>query len=267
MCTIFLEALSILSKLCIIGIKFYNNFDAFDFYRFESMPGLQTLSLYNNNFTSVDQFPVLVNLTMLALQNNQISNLQNGTFSNLRSLNLLYLTRNRLTTLSSNVFEGLSNLTTLYLNFNFIEDLPETIFTPLANLETLGLWGNQIKTINRHYFGNLNSIRYIDLDDNVINAFERSVFDEAENLQTLNFWNNLCASGSFSNILQNRTNVLQRLGRCFRNHEFIVGKYETSKFLYQSNLNLTDVNSQRQQPMATLTTAFSPFQILESLFE
>lgn len=219
---------------------------------FRSQGNLLFLIMDNCEISEVNSqwFEPLVNLVSLNIGSNLFTTVPEGTFNNLPALQSLSFSGNSLMqTIPGNAFQPLTSLTfldlnsnnirdynpewvapmgstlqTLFLSFNEVEDLPEGAFANL-DLFYLALWRNQLKTLNRNIFGNVTNLRYLDLDQNVINALDRRIFDEtANNLEALSFWNNVCASGSFFEVNRNFDQVMQRLERCFRNFEFIIGK-------------------------------------------
>ncbi|XP_019623593.1 PREDICTED: leucine-rich repeat-containing protein 4C-like [Branchiostoma belcheri] len=82
------------------------------------MPQLRTLHLYYNKLTTLrsDMFTGLGNLEGLYLYNNNISDIQAGTFDTTPQLRELWLVDNKLTILRADMFTGLGNLERLHLD-------------------------------------------------------------------------------------------------------------------------------------------------------
>ncbi|XP_078575503.1 uncharacterized protein LOC144861459 [Branchiostoma floridae x Branchiostoma japonicum] len=124
------------------------------------------------------------------LSENEISDIQAGTFSPTPRLINLHLYQNNLTNLRSDMFTGLGNLLKLYLYSNEISDiqagtfistpqltsltlddnkltnLRSDMFTGLGNLEELYLFRNRLTTLSSAEYDILSSISYVSIDNN-----------------------------------------------------------------------------------------------------
>ena len=86
-------------------------------------------------------------LRFLYLQNNKLSALDPGTFSDLPELHTLNLAHNQLVTLPSGVFDNLPHLREIRLEDNHLTALPPGLFHNLRLLSWLRLHGNQLTTL------------------------------------------------------------------------------------------------------------------------
>jgi Leucine-rich repeat (LRR) protein len=107
------------------------------------IPNLQTLIFSDNQLTRIDNFSFsrCNNLEYLYIENNIISSIMKKAFSGLSSLSLLNLAYNRLTTLDENVFVPLQKAINLNLSFNQLSD-PASV-CHLKQLQTLDLSFNK----------------------------------------------------------------------------------------------------------------------------
>ncbi|XP_059141002.1 toll-like receptor 4 [Physella acuta] len=90
-------------------------------------------------------FPL--NTTVIFLDYNLLTEIENNTFKNLTQLRLLKLSNNKIYKMHTNAFSGLTNLDVLNLEFNALEfdnnSYPDGIFSPLINLKELYLKRDQ----------------------------------------------------------------------------------------------------------------------------
>jgi Leucine-rich repeat (LRR) protein len=121
-------------------------------------------------------------------------------------------------------FETTTSLNYIYMNFNRLQELPEGSFRNLGELRSLSLWSNQLKLVRRNAFGSIGNLSLLDLEQNGLNAIDQRIFDDAIELRTLYLSNNVCASGSFFDFLNNREAFFARLRNCFCNFLHYVGK-------------------------------------------
>ena len=105
------------------------------------------------------------------LDENKLSELPEGIFKDLSSLELLELGRNKFSTLQENIFEDLSTLEQLYLYDNDIEYLPPDIFKSLSSLESLYIYSNPLEcmpyleNVSYGYYASSSSITSLDVED------------------------------------------------------------------------------------------------------
>lgn len=159
--------------------------------------GLTILQLDNNSITSLDDwdFKRLSNLTNLILNNNLIASpITNNTFSGLDySLTSLALYANMIPSVDSEAFNALSGLTWLNLESNAIAAVADGTFKSQSHITTLGLNNNAIASpITNGTFSGLSSLINLHLDNNFIPSIQD--FNSISSLTYLNLNNNLLAS-------------------------------------------------------------------------
>ena len=91
-------------------------------------------------------------LKFLLLNQNQISDIEPGSFADLRKLEYLRLTGNRLTAVSSDLWEGLVSLTDLEIDDNQISSISDGSFSGMKNLGELELSGNELTEVTGDMF-------------------------------------------------------------------------------------------------------------------
>ncbi|KAK6643443.1 hypothetical protein RUM43_004948 [Polyplax serrata] len=120
---------------------------------------LQYLNLESNRLEKIhsDLFPgsVLHDLRDVRLSYNNIAELDENSFSNLRSLQTLLLNGNKLKKLNGRSFADLSNLMALSLTNNQIRTIAPRAFVNLPNLMRLELQNNELKVLSLHSFLNV----------------------------------------------------------------------------------------------------------------
>ncbi len=105
--------------------------------------------------TSLDGLSNYTNLSLLFLQDNQITHLESGEFSGLTLLDDLRLDGNQISSISAGVFSGVDNLLTLNLANNLVTSIDSGAFAGLGDLEILSLQNNQISHIAADGFSGL----------------------------------------------------------------------------------------------------------------
>ena len=122
-------------------------------------------------------FVGLKNCISLDLQNNQISEIESGTFNSLNNLEILYLSGNRLTALKAIMFYGLVALESLSLWRNNIDSIEDNTFVNLYNLERLSLDDSRLKSLSPGLFCGLFSLNRLDLGGNNPTTLPTDVFN------------------------------------------------------------------------------------------
>lgn len=137
-----------------------------------SMTSLKTLSLANNQFTSVckNSLKGTPNLITLSLGHNQIDVLEDHAFKELPFLRVLNLDNNRIVSISSSSLSHLIQLTHLDLSHNFLQALTTDIITPLINLIVLRLDDNDISMVETEAFCQKTNLERLTLSDNPLNC-------------------------------------------------------------------------------------------------
>lgn len=124
----------------------------------QNVPNLKFLSMSHNRVrsVSVDQFRNMPNLTNLVLNNNRIEtiNFSMGDEKVLSNLEELSLNNNNITELPNNTFTSLVSLRRLELNDNQISHLNANSFQPIEQLRELFLSRNRIATVERNFLAN-----------------------------------------------------------------------------------------------------------------
>ncbi|XP_030847580.1 G-protein coupled receptor GRL101-like isoform X2 [Strongylocentrotus purpuratus] len=178
-------------------------------------PLLLRLNIYNTGLRELlrADFLTLTEIRMMILQYNNISRIEDLSFSNLNKLTMLYLSRNVIESLSSDTFSGLTSLTEIDLRFNRIAVLPARVFKAfhledllidhagiielepgcfqgLEALQNLVLYRNSITSLPSGAFRGLESIIYLHLFDNKISNIDVDVFKGLNTLEFLDLTNN-----------------------------------------------------------------------------
>ncbi|CAG5127854.1 unnamed protein product [Candidula unifasciata] len=151
-----LLSLDNLDKLDLSGNKM-NSSEINKLLAIPSLSKLSSLSLNSVGLEHTFNFSSLKNLTTLDLENNNISNPNEGLLP--PSLSSLSLAANNLTSIATVVL-GLTNLYRLDLSHNQITTIPNATFANLTRLTKLYLNNNPIKTISARGFSGLVSLDY-----------------------------------------------------------------------------------------------------------
>lgn len=195
---------------------------------FASLTRLEQLNVYRNNFASIEEntFENLSNLLILDGSINFVGlrEIHPNAFRNLVNLRQLNLNNAGITELNPSWFETLTRLNYLYMSFNRIQEIPPETFQNQGELRSLSLWGNQLKIIRRNSFGFLGNLTFLDLEQNGLNAFDQRVINDAVELRTVYLTNNVCTSGSFFDVINNREVFIERMRNCFCNFLHYVGE-------------------------------------------
>uniref|UniRef100_A0A674IRS7 LRRCT domain-containing protein n=1 Tax=Terrapene triunguis TaxID=2587831 RepID=A0A674IRS7_9SAUR len=117
-----------------------------------------------------------VNLQVLLLSGNYITEVGERAFSSLERLQKLDIHRNEITVLGSSFSTGLTRLRQLHLQNNHLLNLHNGVFSMLQHLEFLNLEGNRIKTIAPGVFTSLNSLTVLNLVHNEIEHIRFKTF-------------------------------------------------------------------------------------------
>ena len=116
----------------------------------------------------------------------QFQEIHSSAFKDLRILVELDLSHNNLTHLEQDTFSGNERLQTLTLSHNRIATLAPYVFPLLKHLKSIDLSHNLVDEIPRNTFENLgNSVESLKLDSNRIGSLEEEVFLPLTNLKSL----------------------------------------------------------------------------------
>ena len=121
----------------------------------------------------------LVNAVHLNLSFNQITNLNQNTFScKMVNLVLLDLQGNRLTILPRQQFYNLysAKLRLLSIQNNPLQEIHEWAFSGLIYLKTLNMQGMDISLLQKFSFANVTSLNQLNLSNNKISILQENTF-------------------------------------------------------------------------------------------
>uniref|UniRef100_A0A672QUH9 Leucine-rich repeats and immunoglobulin-like domains protein 3 n=1 Tax=Sinocyclocheilus grahami TaxID=75366 RepID=A0A672QUH9_SINGR len=193
--------------------------------RLSSLVALEMLDLSNNNIMEVRAwaFPPLP-LKNLLMNNNRISTLEHGCFSNLSSsllvlklnknrlssippkifplphLQHLELSRNRVRRIEGLAFHGLHGLHSLKIQRNGITRLMDGAFWGLNNMEVLQLEYNNLTEVSKGWLYGLLTLQQLHLSHNAISRIKPDAWEFCQKLAELDLsWNQLSRleEGSF----------------------------------------------------------------------
>ncbi|XP_035676353.1 leucine-rich repeat-containing protein 15-like isoform X2 [Branchiostoma floridae] len=161
-------------------------------YNYNNQSDFAELSLSFNHLSNLraDMFTWLANLEFLHLKNNEISDIQAGTFNSTPELISLWLYYNKLTNLRSDMFTGLGNLETLYLSNNEISDILAGTFSSTPQLTSLYLNNNKITNLRLDMFRGLGILETLWLHNNEISDIQAGTFNSMPQLVILDLQNN-----------------------------------------------------------------------------
>uniref|UniRef100_A0A8D3DA82 Ig-like domain-containing protein n=1 Tax=Scophthalmus maximus TaxID=52904 RepID=A0A8D3DA82_SCOMX len=176
---------------------------------------LETLDLSYNNIVDIkaSSFPALP-LKNLFLNNNRISSLETGCFTNLSSsLQVLRLNRNRLSAIPAKIFQlpnlqhlelsrnrvrrvegltfhGLHALRSLKMQRNGLSRLMDGAFWGLSNMEVLQLDYNNLTEVNKGWLYGLLTLQQLHLGQNAISRIRPDAWEFCQKLDELNLSSN-----------------------------------------------------------------------------
>ncbi|XP_044045181.1 leucine-rich repeat LGI family member 2-like [Siniperca chuatsi] len=105
-------------------------------------------------------------INSLSMVNGSITEITEGMFSLMPSLQLLLLNANSLTTIKDDAFSGLPHLEYLFIEGNKIETITKNAFRGLRDLTHLSLANNKMRFLPRDLFFDLDSLLELDLRGN-----------------------------------------------------------------------------------------------------
>ncbi|CAK1579585.1 unnamed protein product [Parnassius mnemosyne] len=143
---------------------------------------LQYLDLSNNKIKNVPDtsFHFLYKLKTLNLQDNDIDHFSKGTLQGdiHRYLESVCLSLNQMTQIAQHTFVDLRELQEVLIEDNQIESIQRRSFTSLDNLKVIKLRGNRIIDISEEAFQNLPALKELDISFNHLDTFKFSIFDQ-----------------------------------------------------------------------------------------
>jgi Leucine-rich repeat (LRR) protein len=168
--------------------------------------GETRLHLSRQHLTSLEglgNIPGINNVVLLELNNNNISELQAGTFKKLTNLRYLDLSNNNISKLEAEVFKELNKLCSLNLSNNNISKLETGTFKGLNKLQYLNLSHNNISKLETGTFKGFNKPYRLNLSHNNISELQAGTFKGLNRLYFLYLNNNNISklqAGAFSNL-------------------------------------------------------------------
>lgn len=164
------------------------------------------LQLDNNNFTTLknDSFKSFKSLQVLTHGSCNMQYIPDNLFGGLVEISLLNLEKNKISQIGLNVFKGLINLKELILSNNCLTHVPDGIFSDLANLEYLKLDKNDFDgSLSPFVFEDLVSLLELELDRNSFDIIVDRTFSSLSKLRKLDLGHNsidIIGNKSFSGL-------------------------------------------------------------------
>lgn len=147
----------------------HNRISYIDPNAFSFTKSLLSLDLSNNDISELREgtFDGLHSLHYLSLESNKLVSLSaKDAFRGLIQLEVLYLGGNDLSDIGSDFFTNLTTLRELMLNDTKISGIDSEMFSNLTNLEVLSLASNQLTQIPQEFTPDSDSLTTLNLDDN-----------------------------------------------------------------------------------------------------
>ncbi|KAM9343364.1 SLIT and NTRK-like protein 5 [Pholidichthys leucotaenia] len=143
----------------------------------EEREGILTVSCENRGFKSLsDISPVHFSQYHLLLTGNLLKKLSTNDFAEYKGLTILHLGNNEISDVEAGTFNGLQGLKRLHLNNNKIDALKEEFFFGLESLEYLQIDYNYITHVVPNAFSRLRHLEVLILNDNLISALPVNIF-------------------------------------------------------------------------------------------
>ncbi|XP_008435096.1 leucine-rich repeat, immunoglobulin-like domain and transmembrane domain-containing protein 2 [Poecilia reticulata] len=114
--------------------------------------------------------------TKIRIENCHLTELPQGSFSQVHALEFLWLNFNEITLMTIKSLEGLSNLTELRLQGNKLTSIPWTAFQNTPRLKILDLKHNRLDVLPEHALRYLPALTYLDLSFNQLSITSKEVF-------------------------------------------------------------------------------------------
>ena len=93
----------------------------------------------------MNTFKGLSKLSKLRLNSNNISTIDDMSFTSLENLRVLWLNNNSLKKMDSNTFSGLGHLERIFLNNNKLDKIDRKCFEPLKSIKVIEIYQNSAK--------------------------------------------------------------------------------------------------------------------------
>ena len=167
---------------------------------------------YNVSENHIALMTYQIQTEALDLSDNNIVEIKDHAFENLKNVNDLNLQRNHLSTLSADAMYGLVNLKALRLDFNEIPILHTDWFHHLTNLKKLTISYNMLNKLKKRDFQILVNLRFLFLNENQIRKMNAGVFLGLSQLKMLKLSYNLLSAlpnGIFQDLVNLEYLLLQ----------------------------------------------------------
>ena len=201
------------SKLTLISLFFYGTF-----HFIYACPPVTNCNSCSNNVANCigaglrdipKNFPK--DLITLDLSNNQLTELQEGNFQSLPSVQSLRLSGNGISTVDARAFASLPHLMSLDLSRNPITYIDNDAFEGLKQIQTLSLLDMKLKSL-RKPFKEIPTVSSLNLGYNLLERIEDDDFERNEGIRVLDLSNNRISTISvkaFSNLKSLRYLILK----------------------------------------------------------
>ena len=128
--------------------------------------------------------------TAIDLHKKQLVNIRSYSFTNLMNISLLLLSHNKISDIEPGSFIGLESLHTLDLSYNLLSTIEAGAFSNLSTLRQLSLNDNMLSYISHTFVQGLNVLQVFNLGSNAIENIKLNTFSDIPNLQILSLPNN-----------------------------------------------------------------------------
>ncbi|KAK2715105.1 toll-like receptor Tollo [Artemia franciscana] len=139
----------------------------------------------SNTGSSVLPANVPMDVTHLALDGNQYSQMKSHSFIGRKNLKSLFLNSSQINSLQNRTFHGLANLEILHLEDNFLKKIYSWDFESLESLKEIYLQNNQIQTIFPEAFSHIRNLQILNLVGNELTNLPDGIFISNPKLEIL----------------------------------------------------------------------------------
>ena len=155
-------------------------------------PDVGEIYLENNEISGLTSgtFTNFTRCTKLSIHSNLIATIEEETFAGMVRLHVLYLYHNKITFLQKSMFNGLPSITLLHLTHNLIETVPNDCFKDLTTLHTLKLHNNKLSEISGNMWRGLHGLKELHLHYNNITTLQLGDLDYLNKLEFLSLYMN-----------------------------------------------------------------------------
>ena len=133
----------------------------------------------------VDMSRGLQFLEKLSVSNNDIMNIADGAFSDMRRCKKLWLNNNELTYIKNEMLEGLESLQFLNLQYNKISNIHSSAFDHIPHCTELWFYANELTYIRTDTFEKLPQLAKLELSKNRLFDIESGTFTKQKLLKLL----------------------------------------------------------------------------------